>query len=273
MSLQETVHTITRTTSAQDDNLIPTLMTSTTSGVCPSDNLFAEVENDHVPRIAIGRLPVLTSAELTDVINKIAVFEGTAGNKIIMLADKPDEGGDFTQDSNDVAALLPQSYSAEKIYLSEQSVDTARGMLIDGINKGIVFLNYIGHGGVDHLAMDSVLSEDDLGLMTNSTKLPVVAAMTCVVGEYAIPGYNSLSEALVLKKDGGAAAVWSPTGLSLDSQAKILDEEFFKADFNAKKAVLGDVILKAFNGFNKQGGQAFMIDIYNLLGDPALKLR
>ena len=258
---------------AKGDNLVPTLMTSTPSGVYPSDNLFAEVENDHVPRIAIGRLPVLTASDLTNVINKIAVFEGTTGNRVIMLADKPDDGGDFTQDSNDVAALLPKSYSAEKIYLSEQSIDTARSTLKDRINKGIVFLNYIGHGGVDHLAMQSVLTEDDVAAMTNSTKLPVMAAMTCVVGEYAIPGYNSLSEALVLKKDGGAAAVWSPTGLSFDSQAKILDEEFFKADFNAKKAVLGDVILKAFNGFNNAGGQAFMIDIYNLLGDPALKLR
>ena len=258
---------------AKGDNLVPTLMTSTPSGVYPSDNLFAEVENDHIPKIAIGRLPVLTASDLTNVINKIAVFEGTTGNRVIMLADKPDDGGDFTQDSNDVAALLPKSYSAEKIYLSEQSIDTARSTLKDRINKGIVLLNYIGHGGVDHLAMQSVLTEDDVASMTNSTKLPVMAAMTCVVGEYAIPGYNSFSEALVLKKDGGAAAVWSPTGLSFDSQAKILDEEFFKADFNAKKAVLGDVILKAFNGFNNAGGQAFMIDIYNLLGDPALKLR
>ncbi len=259
----------------KNDNLIPTLMTSTPSGVYPSDNLFAEVENDHVPRIAIGRLPVLTASDLTNVINKIAVYEGATGNKVIMLADVPDDAGAFTKDSNAVLALLTKSYSAETIYLAGQPVGTAHDTLMDWINnKGIVFLNYIGHGGVDHLAMQPVLTEDDVVFhMTNSTKLPVMAAMTCVVGEYGIPGYNSLSEVLVLQNGGGAAAVWSPTGMSFDSEALILDEEFFKAGFKAKKAVLGDVILKALNGFNKAGGQDFMMDIYNLLGDPALKLR
>jgi uncharacterized repeat protein (TIGR01451 family) len=255
------------------DNLIPTLMTSTPNGVTPSDNLFADIANDHIPRIAIGRLPVLTASDLTNVINKIAVFESTTDNYVVMLADVPDDAGDFTQDSDTVAALLPKSYNVEKIYLSDESVTTAHSALMNWINKGIVFLNYIGHGGVDQLAMQSVLTGEDVASMSNSGKLPVMAAMTCVVGEYAIPGYQSLSEALVLKNGGGAAAVWSATGLSLDSQAVVLDEGFFKADFNAKSAVLGDVILNAFNGLNSAGGQAFMIDIYNLLGDPALKLR
>jgi hypothetical protein len=97
--------------------------------------------------------------------------------------------------------------------------------------------------------------------------------MTCSVGQFAIPGYDSLSEALVLKGDGGAAAVWAPSGMSYNFLAKMLDEEFFRALFVNNEAVLGDALLKAHQEYNARGGSSYLIDIYNLLGDPALKLR
>jgi hypothetical protein len=52
--------------------------------------------------------------------------------------------------------------------------------------------------GVDQLATQSVLIGADVASLTNSTKLPVIAAMTCDVREYTIHRYVSLSEALVL---------------------------------------------------------------------------
>ena len=45
-------------------NLIPTLMANTPMGLYASDSLFAEFDGDHVPKIAVGRLPVLTAEEL-----------------------------------------------------------------------------------------------------------------------------------------------------------------------------------------------------------------
>jgi hypothetical protein len=257
----------------KDDNLIPTLMSSTPDGLYPSDNLFADFNGDHVPEIALGRLPVLTAGDLQNVIGKIIGYERSTGNHVIMAADVPDDGGDFPSDSDAVALLVPQRYSVEKIYLSEHPIVEARTMLISGINKGAVFVNYIGHGGVDILARNGLLLTGDIGSMTNIGKLPVMAAMTCSAGQYAIPGFDSLGEALVVKKDVGAAAVWAPTGLSLNSYARILDEEFVKSASGNSKGILGDAILKALRNYSVTGGPAYMMDIYNLLGDPALKMR
>jgi hypothetical protein len=256
------------------DNLMPIMVADTPSGLAPSDTLYADVKGNSVPEMAIGRLPVLTPEELQYILNKIIAYEGsTHNNRVIMLADNDDGGGDFHADSDYIAALTPPEYTKVKIYLPEPGqVNVFRQMLIDEMNYGSVLVNYIGHAGVDRLATEGLLRTIDLVSLVNQNSLPVLTAMTCNVGQYAVPGYDSLSEALVLKNNGGAVAVWAPTGLSLNSLARVLDEKFIKAVFESKKPVLGDAILKAFKGYNSEGGSSFMMDIYNLQGDPALKM-
>jgi uncharacterized repeat protein (TIGR01451 family) len=259
------------------DDLVPPLMAATPMGLYSSDTLFGEIDQSGVPKIAIGRLPVLTPEELTDAITKIKAYEGSTGNNILMVADTPDGGGDFTDDSDSITSLIPGQYTVTNIYLSDDPMNEARSLLSAGFNNGAILLNYFGHGGMDRLSYDSsyggLLTEDDVASLSNGAKLPVVTAMTCSVGQFAQPGFDSLGESLVLKKNGGAAAVWSPTGLSLDSSARLLDEGFYGVLFEKRKEVLGDVILQALKQYNASGGAQFMVDIYNLLGDPALQMK
>jgi hypothetical protein len=256
------------------ENLVPVMLTTTPLGLFPSDNLYADVNGDHVPEVALGRLPVLTPQEIRDMLAKIQAFEISSRNRVIFLADNPDTGGDFPTDSDDIAILVPPSYHKEKIYLNDPGqISTVRDKLLQEINKGALLLNYIGHAAYSLLAYDGILYTEDLDSWTNYGGLPVLTAMTCVVGMYAYPGLDTLTEAMVLKADGGAVASWAPTGLSYNSLSKILDEEFFKAAFDEADEVLGDVILEAIEGYDARGGPVYVMDIYNLQGDPALKLR
>jgi hypothetical protein len=258
-------------------NLIPPIMIGTPQGLFPSDNYYADINDDYIPEMAIGRLPVLTPDELNNVTSKIIAFETNNRSpwtkNVLMLADNPDDGGDFPLDSNNVAALVPSGYSTHTIYLSELSIDIARQMVLEGINNGALLLNYIGHAGLDRFAQEGLLLTADVPTMTNNEKLPVVTAMTCIVGHYAFPGLDTLSEALVLKQDGGAVAVWSPTGMSINSEAVILDEEFFKSIFEGKNAVLGNVVMQAIENGRSRGVSGYILDLYNILGDPALRLK
>ena len=190
------------------DCLIPVMMVSTPDGLFPSDNYFVDINGDHVPEMAIGRLPAVTSEELMDMISKIGAYETAAGGpwekRILMLADKPDEGGDFPTESNQVASLLSSKYTPIPISLTEHPLDEARSLLLNGISSGAAYLNYIGHAGMDRLSKDGLLMSSDVNLMTNETGFPIVTAMTCVVGQFSIPGYDSLAEELVLRPKGGA---------------------------------------------------------------------
>ncbi len=260
------------------DNLLPVLMTRTPYGLFASDNRFVDVKGDDgVPEMAIGRLPVMTEDEVTAFIEKIATYENSASDawsdKILMLADNPDGSGNFTVDSDNMAALLPSEYLIEKIYLSDYPVAVARQFLIEGINNGALLINYLGHSGMDRLAQEGLLRTSDLEAIDNGEKLPVMTAMTCLVGRFAIPGFDSLGVEFLLHTPGGAVAVWAPTGLSHEGMNLMLNEELFKAIFIDGEKVLGRAITKALEACHARGLSLYGLEIYTLLGDPALTIK
>jgi uncharacterized repeat protein (TIGR01451 family)/fimbrial isopeptide formation D2 family protein len=260
------------------DNLIPPLMVGTPYGLFPSDTRLADVVgSDGTPDIAIGRLPVVTATELYALIEKIKAYESAPDaawdKQVLMASDNPDEGGNFPVDSDEVATLLPQEYTVNNISLMEFSPDQARQRLLERLNEGVLLFNYLGHAGLDRLATEGIMRSSDVQALTNGERLPIGVFMTCVVGQFAIPGYDSLSEMLVLKNTGGAAAVWAPSGLSENAEAKILNSEFFRALFSKESKRIGDIIVKASRAYARYGRVPFMRDIYNLLGDPALQVK
>jgi len=260
------------------DNLVPPLMVATPYGLFASDNRFADVAGDDgVPEMAVGRLPVLTEEELGAVIDKIIAYESAGGewtSRVLMLADNADVGGNFPSDSDDVARLIPPGYVPEKIYLSKLlTVGEARQRALAAINEGAVLVNYIGHAALDRLADEGLLLDSDTDLLSNGDRLPVMTAMTCGAGRFAIPGYDVLGEAFVLKEADGAIAFWAPTGMSINAEAKILDEAFFQSALSEKGVTLGTAILGALEVYSRLGSERFMLEVYNLLGDPALQMK
>jgi uncharacterized repeat protein (TIGR01451 family) len=265
-----------------DDNLMPSMIVSTPEGLFPSDNWFVDVSgSDGVPEMAIGRLPAVTEEELLSMIDKIIAFEAGSGsewkNNILMLADNSDNGGNFSDDSDDIATWVPADYSLTKIYLSELSISEARQQFFDNINSGSLLVNYIGHSGYDRIADEGLLLANDLSgndpHLSNKGRLPIFTSMTCLMGQFAIPGFDFLSESLMLHKNGGAISVWAPSGLSLNPKAKIMDDEFFRAVFSDHENILGDAVLKALQGYSKKDADIYMMDIFILFGDPALQIR
>ena len=258
-------------------NLIPPAMVATDDGLFPSDNYLADINNDHIPEIIIGRIPASTTAELTTAIQKIIIYEKTKNTawktNIILTADKPNEGETFPFDSDEIASLIPHGYSVKKIYLSEGSLSSSRQDLINNINEGALLLNYIGHAGIDRLTQSGLLTSEDISLLTNSGKLPVFATMTCLTALFAIPGNNCLAESFLISNNYGAIAFWAPTGMSDNYEAKLLNKEFIKSLLKGGKTILGDAIKEALNNYKSLGGKPYMMDIYTLIGDPALSIK
>jgi hypothetical protein len=257
-------------------NLVPTKVVSTPYGPFASDTYLADVNGDHIPEMAIGRLPAVTGEELQTMINKIKIYEGnntTPTCQLILLADNLDDDLDFTADSEAIASLFSSDYCLKKIYLDQMSVSIARTNLFEAINNGAFYFNYIGHGGLINFASENILKLSDLSLLTNSLKLPVLTAMTCLSGNFEGAGYTTLSEGLLLKSDGGVAAVWSPTGFSDNPLAAALDRAFYQAILSGDNQTLGEAVNQALSAYKFNDFPTFMMDIYNILGDPALRLK
>jgi hypothetical protein len=258
-------------------NQVPVLMVGTPQGLFPSDTRYGDMDLDRAPDLFIGRLPGAGPAEVETLIGKILAYESSPGGswtkRAIAAADVAGDGGNFPADRDAVAATLPLDYTVQKVTVGEGPFDQVRAGMLEGIRNGVVMGNYIGHGALERFAQDGLLVKEDVDGMTNAV-LPFVAGMTCVAGNYGIPGAESLSEALVLKQGGGALAVWSPTGLSLNDEAVVLDKELMKRLFGKGRGrTLGEAVTLVLEDYARGGGMRYMVDIYNLLGDPALVLK
>ena len=265
-----------------DECLMPPFMVNTPDGLFPADNRFVDVDGDDgLPDMAIGRLPALTEAELDTMLDKIAVFEqgiesaSPWNSSVFMVTDNPDGAGNFPVDSDNIAQIVPQPYQVDKIYLGPYpyySTIAARALIRNAFNQGAFLINYIGHSYRDKFAAEALLTASGVNLLTNDDRLPIVTAMTCLMGDFGKPNAITLSEALLMHT-GGAAAVWTSTGLSYNSKGRVLDAAFFESVFISGRDTLGDAIMDALSDYRQQYDQVFIIDIYNLLGDPGLRIR
>ncbi len=259
------------------DNVVPPKVVSTPHGLFESDGWYGDVEGDDgVPEVMVGRLPVLTTGELTAVIGKIKGYEAASGGwetQVGLVADDGDEGGKFEEDSDALGGWIPGGYVKNRVYLSELGLSGARSQLTTLWNSGLSLVNYLGHGGLDRFTAEGLVTSGDVGGLTNGEKLPVVLALTCAAGRYSLPGFDCLGEALVMREGGGAVAVWAPTGLSMNDLAKRLDEGYLRARYEEGETVLGEVVGRAMEGYGTNPEERYMLYIYNLLGDPALRIK
>lgn len=133
-------------------------------------------------------------------------------------------------------------------------------------------VTYYGHGGFDRLSTDGLLGLADVEVPTSATGLPILAAMTCSINRFELPGFASFGEVWVRHPQGGAIASYGPSGLSPVGPARSLGDALADTFFRSTAPRLGDALLEAQRRFADAGGDTSLLLTYTLLGDPALRL-
>lgn len=265
-----------RDNSGLGGNKIPALMISTSDGLFSSDAAYGDVDDDGVPEIAIGRLPVLSPAELAGVRAKIASYESLGGDwvdRALLIADNVDGQANFAVESDQLESTLPPEFSIAKVYLDSQTPAQAHDAVVAAFQAGTNFVEYVGHGGLDRFADESLLTNADVGSLANGGRAPFVAALTCAVNRFELPAYPALGEELVRRAGGGAVAVFAPSGLGYHGAAREFATRLAASVYRPEMNRVGDALLTAEREYVAAGGEASLLRIYNLLGDAALGLR
>lgn len=260
------------------DSLVPPLMVDTpTNGLAPSDVRIADVVGDDgVADVAIGRVPGVTAAQIDAYLAKVQAYEaaeGTWRQNALMVADNPDYAGNFPVDSDSLAALLPSSFTIQKAYLGALTTSAARTAILSALNGGVGYLNYVGHGTVLQLAGEGLLTPNDVGTLSNSPRLPVVSLLTCLTGQYGMPGIDGLGETLVKRVGGGAIAVFAPTAMESNAESVLLGNRLLQRLYASPAMLLGEAVRAAAAGGAQAGVSKTTLETYTLLGDPALRVR
>jgi peptidase C25-like protein len=251
-------------------DFVPTVFVDTVYMEAPSDDSLADFDNDGVPEMAVGRLPVRTTAQAATAVAKIVQYDqgGHTGRDVLLVADKNIDY-DFEAESKTLYGLIPAGVTVNTVYRNEGPTDAAvRSRLLAALIQGPTIVNFFGHGATTIWTEASILKAADAAKLTNSRSLSLYLMMTCLNGYYVDPEGSSLSEALVLAPKGGAIAVWSSTGLTVPTDQVRADQEAVKLLLNDPKMRLGDAMVS---------GKRVIRDIdvrhtWVLHGDPTTRL-
>jgi len=277
------------------DNLILTYQTENSLTITLSyvtDDYFTLLDDNegaNVPSnlmdISVGRFPVNTLQQATDVVNKTIGYMNNPNlgfwkNQLLFLGDDGD-GSLHASQADIVAESLMKSvpsFQVNKIYLdayqqelnaSGESYPGAKIRFQNLFSNGLFMLNFTGHGGPSGWTNESVLSINEVKALSNKN-LPIWVAPTCDFNLFDVKAFSA-GEEVVLNPLGGGVGIFSAARPVYSSQNftlnKLFCDNLFKKT-NGEFMRVGDAIMAAKN---KVGTEINKLS-YIYLGDPAIKL-
>ncbi len=252
-------------------------------GETAADNLMVAVDGvDHVPDMALGRLPVNSTEELAGVVNKILRYEqvktaGTWNQNMLIVADNNDEAGDFVAASTSLAtAYLGEPWNVISQFFGVEStnVPDVQNKIFEQWQRGAGMIMYNGHSSRHQWAAERLFHIDDVAELQNNSRLPLLIQMTCFTGSFQSSRFNTLDEQLVRQADGGAIAAWGATGLGVATGHSELADGAFNVLYGQENPTLGLAVMagKAQLATNEPANLD-LLNTFNLLGDPATVIK
>jgi hypothetical protein len=245
-------------------------------GRIPSENRYADVDDDGAPDLAIGRLPVQTPEEADALVAKIAGqaegLKALAGRHLFVTDNSSEDDAPFRADADLVAASLPSGTVILPFADATAGADAARQALQDGWSSGAAFTHYFGHGGPTLWADEQVLSVDTAAGIAGGGRPTVLFAWACLSQFYQYFWGPSINEALLLLPSGGTLASFGPAGISSPGSQQPLIEAVYR---NLRPGVrLGELLRrsKAEALAANPRSAPNVVEGFNLLGDPALRI-
>jgi hypothetical protein len=187
-----------------------------------------------------------------------------------------DEMEGFKAASNKIAvALGKDGFVADKVYASADEANNVahQNAIRQGIDDGRLIVHFIGHGGryiwrtgpPDLRKNHDLFTLDDVGSLTNAERLPMVLSMTCYSAPFDNPTEDSIGEKFLREPNKGAIAVFAASWRNAPSPeySTAVIDELLKPG-----ATIGEAIMRA----KRQSQDRTLVEMYNLLGDPAVVL-
>jgi len=230
-----------------------------------TDNWYADLDDDLVPELAVGRLTADSPGELGRIIEKILAYE------------RSDDFGPWRQRLNFVAGVggfgrvadavletatkrlltrdVPPDYRLSMTYASWPSPycpDPAvfRQTTLARLNEGCWFWVYLGHGY--HLGLDWVRAPDgdypildmpDLARLDCRHGSPIAVFLACYTG--AFDAWEDCLAEEMLRRPGGPVAVLAGSRVTMPYGMTVLGIGLMDAVFRRRSPTLGEAVLHA----------------------------
>ncbi|MGA9117421.1 MAG: type IX secretion system sortase PorU [Bacteroidota bacterium] len=260
-----------------------------------SDDFFVRFESSTAPFLVGGRISSRTAAEAETVVDKVIRYDTQSardgwGARMLFVGDdswtpEREDGTQHSADADRLATVFtPDEIEKRKIYIAEYpTVNSAQGRrkpgaydaLVEEINRGVLAVNFAGHGNPTVWAHESIFNvQTSIPLLVNADRLSVFFAATCNFSQFDDLKRYTGSELLMNKPDGGAVAVVSATRKVFAGANAYLHQNIFARLFlrdTYGRLAVGRPARAMFlqkAALNNPNDQKF-----HWMGDPTLRLR
>jgi hypothetical protein len=291
------------------ENHIDALVTDDFFGVLDDVESFSPTD---LVDIGVGRLLVSSAKIATEQVNKIehymkngSSFYSTPGDcscnpaqtlstfgdwrlKYVQIADDPDMSLNYDFVGNDLEPQVQivdgyrQDMNVDKIYSDAyQQMSGAGGQRYPGVNeaindrirRGVLVINYVGHGGEVGVAEERIITVPQINDWKNANALALIVSATCEFTKYDDPDRVSAGEWAALNPKGAAIALMTTTrsvyfNVNSDTGFRFY-EQVFKRDADSLPAYFGDIMMNTKNTVTSGGNNKRS---FTLIGDPALRI-
>ena len=238
--------------------------------------------------IAVGRLPLQSIEQATNMVNKFIAYQTTQGlgewrNTVVFVTDDSDNNVHM-HDGMAFSSILEtdhQDYNVRKVYAdSYKQITVGNGQRYPDVvkeidrafNDGALIVNYSGHGGETQLGDEKYVEIPQIQSWSGGYKLPLFITATCEFTRFDDPARVSAGEMVVLNPNGGGIGLLTTTRLVFQWPNRLLNASFYDNNcFNyapGQEPSIGEVFRITKN--NSVGGVNNRSFTY--LGDPAVQL-
>lgn len=248
--------------------------------------------------VAVGRFPVTTAAQANLAVTKSINYTAARNlvsasstqvsnwadwrNIICFVADDGDQN-EHLNTAERCASIIQQSnktINLDKIYCDAypqrsnsggQRFPAVNTAINDRMDRGSLFLTYIGHSGKDGWAHERILEFSDINDWHNTYNQPVIMTLSCDFAWYD-RAMVSPAEACFFNVNGGSTALITTSRVAYGGSNASYAQKLFGRLFNTGDnhvRTMGEMNMLAKNDY---GGNNDAISMFVLIGDPSMPL-
>lgn len=229
-----------------------------------TDNWYADLTDDGLPELAVGRLTADTPEELAAIVAKIRNYERQPGATWQRRVNFVAGMGGFGQLADAVMEMaakrfitegIPGAFDVSMTYGSWRSAYCPDPRLfhettLERLNEGSLFWVYIGHGHrrqVDRIRVPGahyhIFGIDDVPKLRCEAGTPMAFFLACYTCAFDGP-HDSLAEEM-LRTPGAPVAIVGGSRVTMPYGMTVMAVELLRECFEHRRETLGEVILHA----------------------------
>lgn len=234
------------------------------------------------PELIVTRMPALTGAELSVLVDKIITADTSAWTprqRMFLYAGggKPEEsfcdifGRMLRDEFGSGVDFTAPPLCIDTLVVCKEFVEQPGRVIRSHINEGVALINFFGHGGTESFDIE----DWTVSQLANEGRYPVLATFSCLTGGYASPSTTCENAKYLFEPKKGVAAAIGTTGLQYVSTADFLLYRVHEVLAASKRRAVGELTYEAKRSmallnttFGNNATYQFCV-----LGDPFTRIR